>query len=115
MKTNHQIVIEIAARHAFLDATCENGFGTLVVSLVICLSKADHLLVFVQVREENGIDDRQSLYLEMEELDENFEEFLDKADKVVYEVYEYDNKYEVKYIKAHPEKFVFDGYYNKIV
>lgn len=73
VKTNHQIVIEIAARHAFLDATCENGFGTLVVSLVICLSKADHLLVFVQVREENGIDDRQSLYLEMEELDEYFQ------------------------------------------
>ena len=73
MKTNHQIVIEIAARHAFLDATCENGFGTLVVSLVICLSKADHLLVFVQVREENGIDDRQSLYFEKEELDEYFQ------------------------------------------
>lgn len=35
--------------------------------------KADQLLVFVQVREENGIDDRQPLYLEMEELDEYFQ------------------------------------------
>ena len=76
MKTNHQIVIEIAAKHAFLDATCEDDFGTLVVSLVICLSKADHLLVFVQVREENGIDDRQSLYFEKEELEEYFQPLL---------------------------------------
>ena len=42
--------------------------------------------------------------------DKNFERL-----QLVYKVYEYGGEYEIKYIKAHPEKFVFDGYYNKIV
>lgn len=53
--------------------------------------------------------------MQWKSLEENFEEFLDEADKVVYDVYEYDDKHAIKYIKAHPEKFAFDGYYNKIV
>ena len=59
--------------------------------------------------------DREERWNAMEELDENFEEFLDEADKLVYKVYEYGGEYEIKYIKAHPEKFLFDGYFNKIV
>ena len=45
----------------------------------------------------------------------HFQELLDKADSVVYDLYDYDYTFEMKYIKSHPDKFVFEGYYNKIV
>ena len=51
----------------------------------------------------------------MGESDENLETFLDEADEFVYRAYKYDGELEAVYIKAHPEKFVFEGYYNKIV
>lgn len=51
----------------------------------------------------------------MDKMGEDFEELLDKADNVVYDLYDYEYTFEMKYIKSHPEKFVFEGYYNKIV
>lgn len=39
-------------------------------------------------------------------------QFLDEADRFVYR---YDGVYEDKYVKAHPEKFIFEGYYNALV
>ena len=59
--------------------------------------------------------DRDERWEAMDLMDENFEEFLDNADNVVYDLYDYDYTFEMKYIKSHPEKFVFEGYYNKIV
>lgn len=44
-----------------------------------------------------------------EKNEEEFFEFLDKVDNFVYEYTGEDN--ELAYIKANPEKFVFDGYY----
>ncbi len=43
-----------------------------------------------------------------EKNEEEFFEFLDKVDNFVYEYTGEDN--ELTYIKANPEKFVFDGY-----
>ena len=59
--------------------------------------------------------DREERWAAMDESDENFETFLDEADEFVYRAYKYDGEFEAAYIKAHPEKFVFEGYYNKIV
>ena len=59
--------------------------------------------------------DREERWAAMDESDENFETFLDEADEFVYRTYKYDGEFEAAYIKAHPEKFVFEGYYNKIV
>lgn len=57
--------------------------------------------------------DREERWEAMDKMSEDFEELLDKADSVVYDLYDY--AFEMKYIKSHPEKFVFEGYYNKIV
>ena len=59
--------------------------------------------------------DREERWEAMDKMSEDFEELLDKADSVVYDLYDYDYAFEMKYIKSHPEKFVFEGYYNKIV
>lgn len=59
--------------------------------------------------------DREERWNAMDKMDEDFEELLDKADSVVYDLYDYDYTFEMKYIKEHPDKFVFEGYYNKIV
>ena len=59
--------------------------------------------------------DREERWNAMDKMGEDFEELLDKADSVVYDLYDYDYAFEMKYIKSHPEKFVFEGYYNKIV
>lgn len=59
--------------------------------------------------------DRDERWEAMDLTDENFEEFLDKADNVLYNLYDYDNRYEIDFIKSHPDKFIFEGYYNKIV
>lgn len=57
--------------------------------------------------------DREERYYMLESLEEkneeDFFEFLDKADNFVYDYTGEDN--ELTYIKANPEKFVFDGYY----
>ena len=58
---------------------------------------------------------REERWDAMDKMGEDFEELLDKADNVVYDLYDYDYTFEMKYIKSHPEKFVFEGYYNKIV
>ncbi|WP_314165996.1 DMP19 family protein [Lachnoanaerobaculum gingivalis] len=58
---------------------------------------------------------REERWDAMDLMGEDFEELLDKADNVVYDLYDYDYTFEMKYIKSHPEKFVFEGYYNKIV
>ena len=58
---------------------------------------------------------REERWNAMDKMGEDFEELLDKADNVVYDLYDYDYTFEMKYIKSHPEKFVFEGYYNKIV
>ena len=58
---------------------------------------------------------REERWDAMDKMGEDFEELLDKADNVVYDLYDYDYIFEMKYIKSHPEKFVFEGYYNKIV
>ena len=63
----------------------------------------------------NGLKDREERWEAMDKMGEDFEELLDKADSVVYDLYDYDYAFEMKYIKSHPEKFVFEGYYNKIV
>ena len=59
--------------------------------------------------------DREERWEAMDKMSEDFEELLDKADSVVYDLYDYDYAFEMKYIKSHPDKFVFEGYYNKIV
>ena len=59
--------------------------------------------------------DREERWEAMDKMSEDFEELLDKADSVVYDLYDYNYTFEMKYIKSHPEKFVFEGYYNKIV
>ena len=59
--------------------------------------------------------DREERWNAMDKMGEDFEELLDKADSVVYDLYDYDYTFEMKYIKEHPDKFVFEGYYNKIV
>ena len=59
--------------------------------------------------------DREERWNAMDKMGEDFEELLDKADSVVYDLYDYDYTFEMKYIKSHPDKFVFEGYYNKIV
>ena len=59
--------------------------------------------------------DREERWNAMDKMSEDFEELLDKADSVVYDLYDYDYAFEMKYIKEHPDKFVFEGYYNKIV
>ncbi len=59
--------------------------------------------------------DRELRWEAMDKMSEDFEELLDKADSVVYDLYDYDYTFEMKYIKEHPDKFVFEGYYNKIV
>ena len=59
--------------------------------------------------------DREERWEAMDKMSEDFEELLDKADSVVYDLYDYDYTFEMKYIKEHPDKFVFEGYYNKIV
>lgn len=59
--------------------------------------------------------DREERWNAMDKMSEDFEEFLDKADSVVYDLYDYDYTFEMKYIKEHPDMFVFEGYYNKIV
>ncbi len=58
---------------------------------------------------------REERWDAMDLMGEDFEELLDKADNVVYDLYDYDYTFEMKYIKSHPEKFVFEGYYSKIV
>ena len=40
--------------------------------------------------------------------DEKVEKLFDEADNFVYD---YEGVYEDEYVRAHPEKFVFDGYY----
>lgn len=59
--------------------------------------------------------DRELRWEAMDKMSEDFEELLDKADSVVYDLYDYDYTFEMKYIKEHPDKFIFEGYYNKIV
>ena len=59
--------------------------------------------------------DREERWNAMDKMSEDFEELLDRADSVVYDLYDYDYTFEMKYIKSHPDKFVFEGYYNKIV
>ena len=56
--------------------------------------------------------EREERWKKMDKLNENFEELLEAADIFVYN---YDGVFEDVYVKAHPEKFAFEGYYNKIV
>ena len=59
--------------------------------------------------------DREERWKAMESLEDGFDELLEEADSFVYDTYDYDSEYEVNYVKSHPEKFVYEGYYNKMV
>jgi hypothetical protein len=76
---------------------------------------ADNFKKVVELFGGNIPFDREERWEAMDKMSEDFEELLDKADSVVYDLYDYDYTFEMKYIKSHPDKFVFEGYYNKIV
>ena len=59
--------------------------------------------------------DREERWKAMEDLEDGFDELLEEADSFVYDTYDYDSEYEVNYVKSHPDKFVYEGYYNKMV